>query len=346
MHKQLVNEIEIELELVPDGPVIIKASDSNDPTRPDMEFVRTRQGARQTIYLPGSSLKGAFRSHCEKLARTIQTTTRTGEPGLLACNPVARDRNEACGSYLGQRENRNLSTAELYAKSCFVCRIFGNTSLGSRLRITDAMPFTLNESDETNPNRHTEQRNGVAIDRLFGSAVGGALFNFEVTTAGKFITTLSVRNFTMAQLGLLGIMLRDLERQRLVLGFGKSRGLGRITLGYRRVSLRYPLATLSEDNRFSYGSRFQSSSSEIFGIGTLLPAEMRRGYGLEENDRIRGPYSLGPEAGNLEKLGDTVYDVMDGVSLTINQEENIKAFWRSCAVAWQSAATRSGGQAA
>ena len=59
MHKQLVNEASFRFVIEPDGPILIKAGESGaDPTRPDMEFVRTRwPGSKEPdVYLPGSSL--------------------------------------------------------------------------------------------------------------------------------------------------------------------------------------------------------------------------------------------------------------------------------------------------
>ena len=68
MHKCLFNEAIIKLTIEPVGPILIKAGDSgSDPTKPDMSFVRTMRNGESTVYLPGSSLKGFLRSHCEKL---------------------------------------------------------------------------------------------------------------------------------------------------------------------------------------------------------------------------------------------------------------------------------------
>ncbi|NWJ97033.1 MAG: CRISPR-associated protein [Chloroflexi bacterium] len=336
MHKQLLNEIEVGFELEPDGPILIKASDNTDPTRPDMEFVRTRQGANQTIYLPGSSLKGAFRAHYEKLVRSVPGPNRATrqKESLWACNPLARSEAEACGHYL-DKVGRKWPTAQIFRESCFVCQLFGNNSVASHLRISDALPTTEPQVDpnyDPNPNRHTEQRNGVAIDRLFGSVAVGP-FQFEVTTAGRFTTTLQVRNFTVAHLGLLGLVLRDLEQQRLLLGFGKSRGLGRVRLHYKSVTVRYPMANLS-DSQLVLGS-FSEVANGVYGIGALASESVRGEYGLQAEDRVRGPYSLGPGAGTIEQAGLLEYDALDGVSLTIKNEIEIKAFWRKCAEAWQ-----------
>ena len=44
MHKRLFNEAILELTIHPDGPILVKAGESGaDPTRPAMEFVRTRR---------------------------------------------------------------------------------------------------------------------------------------------------------------------------------------------------------------------------------------------------------------------------------------------------------------
>ena len=76
MHRQVVNGALLDLALWPDGPLLIKAADSGaDPTRPDMEFVRTHRPDGESFYLPGSSLKGALRAHCERIARTVHWPT-------------------------------------------------------------------------------------------------------------------------------------------------------------------------------------------------------------------------------------------------------------------------------
>ena len=92
MHKRLLNEAILEVAIQPQGPILIKAGDKGaDPTLPDMEFVRTNGQP----YLPGSSLKGVIRSHCERLARTVG-----GE--AMACDPL-HDRL-SCGARLQRRE--------------------------------------------------------------------------------------------------------------------------------------------------------------------------------------------------------------------------------------------------
>ena len=232
MHRVVINEAVIKLKITPDGPVLIKAGEALsgiEPDLPDMAFVRTYHGGRETVYLPGSSLKGVIRSHCERIvapachpariAPQRATHFSTSLSGA-ASHPSEEDRVVSCCKWLQDR-HRNAGGAETYTQSCFVCKLFGNTSLASHSSFNDAVPID-GLADDDDPNL-TEERNGVAIDRVYGSVAGGALFQFEVVTRGTFGTDLLLRNFSCAHLGLIGLALRDLNDQRLLVGFGKSR---------------------------------------------------------------------------------------------------------------------------
>ncbi len=202
MLKKLLNQATIELTIETQGPLLIKSGIEGgaDPSVPDMRFVRS--GGQ--VYLPGSSLKGVFRSYAEKIARTV---------GARCCNPF--DDN-----FCGKKLEKQSSGSDIYKQSCFICRVFGSTAAASRIKFNDAYP----------PNGQTpttETRTGVAIDRILGSVAHGP-FDFEVVTQGKFKTTIHLRNFELWQLGLLALVLRDLEAGLVPIGFAKSRGLGEV----------------------------------------------------------------------------------------------------------------------
>jgi CRISPR-associated RAMP protein (TIGR02581 family) len=273
MHKRFFNEAIIEFTIAPTGPVLIKAGEgASDPTKPDMSFVRTMRNGGETIYLPGSSLKGVLRAHCERLARTVQAKRR------LACDPV---RERECDK---QFEGKKMSAADVHRRSCFLCQLFGNTALASHFRISDAYPVGA---------CHTEERNGVAIDRVFGSVAHGP-FNYETVTAGSFETqlnlfktTLHLKNFTLAQVGLLALALRDLTAERVRLGFGKSRGLGTVTARVNAMLLRYPLCELQEGKLRLIDGRELGDAKQIFGVGAFtqhFPEDS--GYGYQVNDIV------------------------------------------------------------
>ncbi|MBD2132287.1 CRISPR-associated protein [Sphaerospermopsis sp. FACHB-1094] len=267
MHKKFVNHCTIDLTIIPDGPILIKSGkEGADPTKPDMEFVETYHAGGRTIYLPGSSLKGAIRAHAERIVRTVGGDNNTQK--LWASDPMK-------GDYLP----KNLSSHEIYKQSSFTDQMFGNTSIASRLRIEDAYP------EKSKPVR-TEERNGVAIDRVFGSTIPGALFNYQVCTAGEFKTKLHLKNFTLAQLGLIGLVLRDLNDGWFGLGFAKSRGLGTVEVKLNKAIVQYPGCVLSENKQeiCAFGSNKKWRNTHLLGVGEFLTENDAKLYGFSSKD--------------------------------------------------------------
>jgi CRISPR-associated RAMP protein (TIGR02581 family) len=290
MHKSIFNEATIRLTISPVGPILIKAGGENaDPSKPDMSFVRTIREGRETVYLPGSSLKGVLRSYCERLARTVDSKARqdSHHGQLLSCDPL--DDNRSCGKRLDRDEKqekkkggKDWSGARKHKESCFICRMFGNTSFASHFRITDAYP-----AGEC----RLEERNGVAIDRVFGSVAAGP-FNYETVTEGSFQTTISLRNFTLAQLGLLCLALRDLSLERVQLGFAKSRGLGLVGAQIDALVLRYSLCDLEEDQlRLLNGIKL--AADNLYGVGAFASDNADEDYGYPSPDADRVPLPEG-----------------------------------------------------
>jgi len=190
----------------------------------------------------------------------------------IACDPL--DDRISCGTRLDKK--KEWTGARKHKESCFVCRIFGNTSFASQFRITDA--YLAGES-------RTEERNGVAIDRVFGSVAVGP-FNYETVTAGEFQATLTLKNFSLAQLGLLSLALRDLSLERVRLGFAKSRGLGLINMRVDALVLRYPLCELEGPTlQMPAGKRFDAS--KLYGVGAFVDSS--EGYGYPVADEVRMP---------------------------------------------------------
>jgi hypothetical protein len=85
-------------------------------------------------------------------------------------------------------------------------------------------------------------------------------------------------------------VLRDLSQQQLPIGFGKSRGLGRVTARYHRLTLAYP-------GRF--GDNGYDFANHWYGVGAFpgLDAD----YGFQEDDRGGLPERLrGREMSDVE----------------------------------------------
>src|SRR5436853_7417375 len=122
-----------------------------------------------------------------------------------------------------ENERRRLEekTDQVYAASCPTCRLFGSTGFIGRVAIGDAYLVSKDVR---------ERRDGVGIDRLTGGASHGAKFELEVVSTGTvFETDVHLRNFDIWQLGMLFIVIQDMEDELIHLGSGRSRGLGKVT---------------------------------------------------------------------------------------------------------------------
>ena len=274
MHKRIVNQAIIELAISPVGPLLIKASDQGaDPTKPDMEFVETYHAGGRSVYLPGSSLKGAIRAHCERIVRTLGGSSSSAG-NVWACDPL--EQNAPCRDL---KDLHKENTAAIYRDSCTVCQIFGSTDIAAHTRIADAYPDNPTEI-------HREERNGVAIDRVYGSVAVGP-FNFQVITAGEFITKITVKNFTTAQLALIALAIRDFDEQRVGIGFAKSRGLGQVNMEVKYVEIRYPTAIVEAGKLQTLGHQAkQFNNNCVVGVGELVSETDREAYGFLESDII------------------------------------------------------------
>ena len=270
MHKQLVNQCTIHLSLIPQGPILIKSGRQGaDPTKADMEFVETYHEGEKTIYLPGSSLKGAIRAHAERIVRTVGSD-RLNQRGIWANDSTGQDNRHIPKK---KPDGQSVDGVDIYKASSFTEQMFGNTSLASRIRIEDAystIPLVI------------EERNGVAIDRVLGSAANSALFNYQVCTSGKFATRIHLKNFSLAQLGLIGLVLRDLNEGWFALGFGKSRGLGNVSVEYHSAIVQYPGCELRDGKIYALGN----PRSEPWKKVDLLGA----GEFLGQNNAYQFPY--------------------------------------------------------
>jgi len=248
MHKTRYNALRLRLQIRPKGPLLIKAGGiSADPSLPDMQFVRTyRPDDGETVYIPGSSLKGVVRGFVEKALRTLNDR----DSWRWAC-PTFPNEAESCAKRLKDETD----TATVYHRSCGACRIFGHTRLRGRLSFTDFFPV-----EEV----RTEIRYGVAISRLTHAVAHGP-FDMEVAVSGTFEGTLVLENFEIWQLGLLTTALEAMNLGLLKVGFGKNRGFGEvearmveaqvdeIVAGYQKDRLRGLLAFVEDSEAGRYG---------------------------------------------------------------------------------------------
>lgn len=298
MHKLRVNQLVLDVVIKPNGPILIKSGldSAADPTLPQMNFVRTQHpNGGETIYLPGSSLKGVIRSHAERILRTVYNGSRQ-----KCCDPVGSD----CAKPLQKVEN----SAEIYRRSCLACRIFGSTALGSHFFINDAFPGSAISN--------LERRHNVVIDRRNGSSRN--TFDMEVAVTGEFTTRLYLHNYELWQIGLLGLTLRDIDTGHVRVGFGKSRGLGAVHVNTQKAVIHYT----------SFGSSERDFGAVLFGVGDFVSGptgadgQKANSYGLLTEDRQ--PFS----AGTLDDAG------WGRVELQVQAQDAVEKLFKAGVAAW------------
>ena len=285
MLKRLVNECRFNLIIHTEGPVLVR-SGHGTVSGPDMAPVRTYRNGKTEVYLPGSSLKGVFRSHIEKVIRTLKDD--------IVCNPFVKtedDKAEEKGSRLvypdyaevfcgdkfevrqrdeslrignnqWRHEKEKLTNEKVYRDSCPVCRLFGSTSFIGRVAISDAYLAG---------SQRIEQRDNVGIDRFTGGVASGP-FDLEAVSSGvAFEASIHIRNFEVWQLGMLMRIVQDLENSLIRIGSGRSRGLGNVKGEIAKILINY------------IGTVNGKPTEDVWGLGKLLGDES---YGTDANDQL------------------------------------------------------------
>jgi hypothetical protein len=169
----------------------------------------------------------------------------------------------------------------------------------------------------------------VGINRLSGANHPGALFFYEVLERGVFKVTLSLENFELWQLGLVGLSLHELFSGALPVGYGTRRGLGRLQGEITGGELTYlgtqayaqengcqlkgiAALTAERGEEKTYGFIAEPLNSVILPEASLHKEGLRQRWSLSETD--------------LEKMwaaGVTAWEEMCALPVPLNKKEGL-----------------------
>jgi len=177
------------------------------------------------FYIPGSSLRGPFRAHLEKVLRSLDAGATVCDPLLDALKGQPSGTVVSCSNALVQEGAKRPPNA--YTLSCPVCRLFGNAAQASRVWFSDATFTAKNvvKVDNISVSRHT----GSVLNLFKSLALCDATATFEFR----------VRNFELWHLALLGHLFADAENSLIALGSGKNKGNGKVRATTTEVKLAY-----------------------------------------------------------------------------------------------------------
>lgn len=217
MFKELKNEAIITYKIKTESPLYLKSSEENalNPSATDGTFMTTYKNGVLEPFIPGTSLKGVFRSRAERILRTNG-----------ACDIVGKD--ECVKENDAKREK--LSGEERYKRSCPVCRLFGSKVLRSRVSFGDA--YVIGKYN-------VGQRTCVGIDRLTGAAKRGALYDMQYIEDATFEGKINLQNFEPYQIKLLMELFQEMNEGFITLGGLTSKGFGFVSAFDFKLKLKY-----------------------------------------------------------------------------------------------------------
>lgn len=211
----------------------------------DSPFLREADEA----FLPGSSLRGAFRSSVERILAGLSARQICCVPFVDNDAAVCHAGNKAKRSEYETATGRELEELIPEMKLCPVCELFGSTLKAAKLKISDARQDIAKPEEREQPVR----RDGVGIDRDTETAHPQIKFDYEVLAPKvRFRCHLEVENAEGADFALLYVLIQELK-SGIDVGGRKSRGLGRI-----KLENGYSVSYIDEDHpleRYLSGSR-------------------------------------------------------------------------------------------
>lgn len=179
--------------------------------------------------LPGSTLKGNFRSYAERLGTYLGFSACLLDVDLSGVNCVG-DETYRKGVYEKfkeiKEERKKLDWLQNHV--CDVCKLFGSPLQASRIFFSDGKL-------SAEWGQRLQVRDGVCIDRDTETARHGAKYDFEVVPRGaEFEITIELENPEDHELALVGAALAEWENGFRLGGF-TSRGLGKVSLTSKKV---------------------------------------------------------------------------------------------------------------
>jgi CRISPR-associated RAMP protein (TIGR02581 family) len=257
----LQNRLHVRGNLVALTALRIGTGRSNDVIGNDLPVLRDSLGAP---FVPGASLKGAFRARVEALVRAVVQDTDSSHFQQLEdlSNELRKIRGDTTDAeqrrklfdgkiqeiipdgaaldfeHLEQRtravsrfkqQNRDLSDEQfntiIWKQSTLIDLTFGSPELAGRIFFKDALVDRSLWFDQF------EIRNGVAINRDTETVEQGLLYDYEVVPAGmRFGFELVLENAAPWQLGMVLLALRPWQNGDVQIGGFRSRGLGHVQL--------------------------------------------------------------------------------------------------------------------
>lgn len=179
-------------------------------------------------FLPGSSIKGIFRSTVERLVSALRMEKIWAcglQNGLYSTKPcigggVAKENKTYHEANKQYQESNGDDISLIEQNCCSVCQLFGSPLTAGRLYIDDA--FLNNAEDFV-----LSKRDGVGINRDSGTSMDSVKYDYDVANTGlKYAISMEAQEVTEQEMGLIALGILEWKHAGIRIGGKTTRGLG------------------------------------------------------------------------------------------------------------------------
>lgn len=217
-----------------------KGEPVGETSLPIIKVIHASKGM-EIPYIPGSSIKGLFRSTAESIAKTASLKP---EPCSGLAKNTCMDKpveGERLGAKIDKllRNNETKQALNLFwREACLLCKIFGSPSYRSRIEFHDSYPYDTRKQDITSVPVGT--KTGIAIDRSTGAVAKGALYQVTYIEPGSYFSfNITAANLPNYALGLLLTIVKLLDQGLLRIGGFKSKGFGKVQVTEPEIHIKH-----------------------------------------------------------------------------------------------------------
>jgi len=218
LHNKLYRNIILNVTYVNKSPLRIGTTKGKSLTSSiNLIVSKINIDNKELPYIPGSSLKGVFRSTAENILKSynIHICDKGDEPKDLT--------NE-----LNNKNNNIDEIRKILDNYCICCKIFGSRSYASHIVFSDAY---------VNNNFTLGVKTGIAINRRSGSVKTRALYEVEhVNPRASFNGKIILNNLPNYAIGLIAKAIDYINLGIVKIGGFKSRGFGEVECKINSIS--------------------------------------------------------------------------------------------------------------
>jgi CRISPR-associated RAMP protein (TIGR02581 family) len=254
----IIREVVLEGYLVAESPLRIGVG--REPplgSAVDLAVLRINLNGKLVPYIPGSSLKGVFKSTAIQLVNRKGLTVCSGlSKGTCMDREYTESRETTLlDELLGEEDGKKKLTlrsqiqnlikngdvrgaiALFHEKACLLCKVFGAPSFTGHVEFNDSYP--VNEKGEVQV-APVGIRAGIAINRRTGSVHSGPYHVEYVEPGARFRFSIRTTNLPNYALGLLAKILRMVNEGWVRVGGFKTRGFGELRVEGLRFTASGP----------------------------------------------------------------------------------------------------------